>query len=233
MTDMVGSWKDPKFASDYMQNAADVDMNWYEHSVNLASVSSMIPKGVKSLLDFGCGPGDFTIQLKEKGYKVDGCDGSQAMIELAQKHFKDINFFVWDGVGANPQTKWYDAIITKLTLHFVEDLSALAVQLANILSPKGSLIISVPHPIPTMSKADGVYLDTVPYDTEIGSYSMHVTMIHRSFQDYINPFLQNGFVITGFVEPSIPSDVIERYNVKKEYAQISRRLNIRFEKAGE
>src|SRR6266403_1626922 len=145
MTD-TDSWKDPQFAANYMENAANVDTNWYEHSVNIASLWSLMPENTKSVLDFGCGPGDFTAQLKEKGYMVDGCDGSEAMIGLAKKNYQGIEFFVWDGTTAPPSSKSYDAIITKLTLHFIEDFEGLARNLALALNANGSLLISVPHP---------------------------------------------------------------------------------------
>lgn len=229
---MSDSWKDPQFAQTYMVNASDVDANWYEHSVNLASFWSLLPDGVKMILDFGCGSGEFTTQLKDKGYEVDGCDGSPAMIELAEKHYKGIDFFVWDGMIACPKPKLYDAIMSKLTLHFIENLGELALNLNSILRPNGNLLISVPHPISTIPKADGAYLEHMHYDTQIGTYGMHITMIHRSVQDYINPFLDGGFVLTGIVEPSIPLPIIEKYKVKKEYAEVPRRLNLRFQKAG-
>jgi SAM-dependent methyltransferase len=228
---MSDSWKNPQFAEQYMTNAADINTNWYEHSVNLESLSSLIPTTAKTFLDFGCGPGDFTFQLKESGHDIDGCDGSPAMVELAQQHFKGINFFIWDGNDKCPTDKYYDVVISKLTLHSVEDLDNLAVRLAEVLNQKGSLLISVPHPIPTIPKAHGAYLKKVHYDTEIGSYGIQVTMIHRSLQDYITPFLGNGFVLTGIIEPTIPDELIKKYAVKEEYAQVPRRLNLRFQKA--
>ena len=225
---MSDSWIDPQFAEDYMHNAADTDTNWYEHAVNLDSLLSLIPENAKSLLDFGCGPGDFTAQLQEKGYEVDGCDASAAMIDLARQHFQHIDFFVWDGMSAYSKSRLYDVIISKLTLHFIEDLAALATMFASILHDNGSLLISVPHPIPTMPKANGAYLKQAHYDTEIGTYGMRATMIHRSFQDYINPFLKHGFVLIGIIEPSIPPEIVKKYHVSKEYAGLPRRLNVSF-----
>ena len=229
---MSDSWKDPKFAKDYMDNATDTNMNWYEHFVNAESLWSLIPKSTRHALDFGCGPGEFTAALAKKGYSVDGCDGSEAMVTLATETYPDINFFVWDGStnDEHSNTK-YDAIISKLTLHFIDDLHILASNFRPLLRGKGHVIVSVPHPMPTISKAHGVDFEEVSYDTEIGSYGMHVTMIHRSLQDYINPFLDNGFVLTKIVEPQISQEIIEKFSVRQEYAAIPRRLNLRFQKA--
>jgi 2-polyprenyl-3-methyl-5-hydroxy-6-metoxy-1,4-benzoquinol methylase len=227
---MSDSWKNPQFAKEYMDGANNASVNWYEHFVNAASLWSLIPKGASTVLDFGCGPGEFTAQLKEKGYTVSGCDGSEAMTQLAKSHYPDIDFFTWDGASPISDKGPYDAIVTKLTLHFVEDLVLFARNVAPLLQAHGSLLVSVPHPIPTVPKAGGEYFKQVSYETEIGSYGMHVTMIHRSLQDYITPFLDNGYVMTAVVEPSIPDEIIKKYNVTKEYAATPRRLNLRFEK---
>jgi len=227
---MSDSWKDPEFAKEYADNANNTDTNWYEHFINAASLWSLIPTDTKNILDFGCGPGNFTAQLKEKGYTVEGCDGSEAMVELAKKTYPDIKFFVWDGASTAPATDKYDTVITKLTLHFIEDLNAAARNLSTVLKAGGNIIISVPHPVSTIPKAHGEYFKQTHYDTEIGSYGMQVKMIHRSVQDYITPFLENGYVMTGIAEPNIDDKSIEKYSVTAEYAAVPRRLNLRFQK---
>ena len=225
---MTNSWNDPKFAEDYMSSANDQSLNWYEHVVNAPSLWSLLPHGAKRVLDFGCGPGEFTAQLQEKGYGVEGCDGSQAMVKLAQDHYPGMRFFVWDGATPVTADTLYDAIVSKLTLHFVRDLERLALNLRSLLIAGGSVVISVPHPVSTIPKIHGTYFAQQDYDTEIGSYGMHVTMIHRSIEGYITPFLRNGYILADIREPSVSSEIIEKYHVRPEWAAVPRRLNIRF-----
>lgn len=227
---MLDSWNDPQLAKDYMLNADDPDVNWYEHLVNTPAFYAMLPDGKKTVLDFGCGPGEFTNQLKQMGYDVDGCDGSQPMVNLAKSHFSDIDFIVWDGATESPINKLYDVVISKLALHFIEDLNQLVANLTPVINSNGYLLISVPHPFPTIAKAKGTYFERADYDTQIGTYGINVSMIHRSLQDYINPFLRNGFVLTELSEPSITKELIDNYKVAADYAQLPRRLNLCFQK---
>lgn len=190
---MMSKWDESEFAKAYAVNSQDADMNWYEHEVNRLSVRALIPGGVKTILDFGCGPGEFTHQLVDAGYNVDGCDASSAMISSAREEYPRAEFFVWNGATHYPFVKTYDACVSVLALHFVNDPSGFAKAVYPVLKDKGALIISVPHPLTTIRKAKGEYFDQTSYDTEIGSYGITVTMIHRSIQDYINPFWAMDF----------------------------------------
>jgi ubiquinone/menaquinone biosynthesis C-methylase UbiE len=55
------------------------------------------PEG-KSLLDFGCGKGDFYGFLKERGIdcQYTGIDINPSLIELARKNYPDVEFYVMD-----------------------------------------------------------------------------------------------------------------------------------------
>ena len=226
----MSKWDEPEFAGAYAKNSQDVDMNWYEHEVNRVSVTSLIPKETTTLLDFGCGPGEFTRQMLEAGYEVDGCDASSVMVDVAHEIYPGIEFFVWDGESSYSRKKTYDTCVSVLALHFVDDLNRFAKAIHTVLINEGALIISVPHPLTTVKKAGGEYLNRTNYDTEIGSYGITVTMIHRSVQDYVDPFLGNGFSLKEIVEPIIPDEIIAKRGLAKEYSAIPRRLNLRFQK---
>lgn len=227
---MSDAWNDPQFAKEYMDNSSSKTTNWYEHAVNASSLQSLIPHTAKKILDFGCGSGEFTILLKDAGYDVDGSDGSAAMIQLARMNHPSIDFFVWDGSVPVQGRGVYDAITTKLAFHFVKDLNVVACNILPLLNHGGSLIMSVPHPVSTMPKANGEYFKQSNYDTDIGSYGMSVTMIHRSLQDYMMSFLSNGYVLTAIAEPSVSDQIAERHGASREWAAIPRRLNLRFQK---
>ena len=227
---MPGEWNNSKFVEDYAENAANADINWYEYSVNLPSLLSLLPQERIRVLDFGCGPGDITSDLATR-YDIEGCDASPEMIKLAQTGNKGVEFFVWDGVSPFPRTaEPYDAVISKLTVHFVEDLGVMAKALKDVIKEDGLVVFSVPHPISTIPKYSGDYWTQGKYSTEIGRYGLFIEMIHRSMQDYIKPFIDSGFVLTGLTEPKITADQAEQHNLTAEYVAIPRRLNLRFQK---
>jgi SAM-dependent methyltransferase len=225
-------WSDPKIADVYSSKAANPSVNWFEYEVNVPAMFALIPNDAHKVLDFGCGSGDVTAMLTKKYETVEGCDPSQAMLEIARKDYPNIMFFEWDAVKPlEEKNGYYDAVFSKLAIHFVEDLHPVADQLFAILRNGGSLVYSVPHPISTVRKINGAsYWQQTPYPTEIGSYGIQVTMIHRSLHDYIEPFLRSGFTLTEVGEPQIPDEIARKNDVSESDMAIPKRVNFRFTK---
>jgi len=53
---------------------------------------SYIPEDVHTILDVGCGNGELLFLLKQKGYKVSGCDIDNELIKRAKQICKDVIF---------------------------------------------------------------------------------------------------------------------------------------------
>jgi trans-aconitate methyltransferase len=228
-------WSKPQLAEVYSQKAANPEVNWFEYEVNVPAMFSLMPSEAQKVLDFGCGAGDVTAMLAERFPQVEGCDPSQAMLDLSHKDFPALTFFEWDATKAlEDKNDYYDAVFSKLAIHFVEDLRPVADQLFAVLKQGGSLIFSVPHPISTVRKTNGAsYWQQTPYPTEIGSYGIQVTMIHRSLQNYVEPFISSGFVLTAADEPQIPGDIAKKYNATESDLAMPKRINFRFTKPTE
>ena len=229
---MRNQWSNPKLTETYTEKGTDPNVNWYEYAVNLPDLFALIPSTTQTLLDFGSGPGNITNILSETIPHVEGCDSSLAMLKEAKHSFPSIKFFEWDGLEPlTSKTQYYDAVFSKLTVHFVEALGKFAYQMGSILKPQGNLIFSVPHPIRTIGKiGEASYWQQVTYEEEIGTLGVSATFIHRSLQNYVQPFTEHGFVLTALTEPTISSEQIQKYRVDEDYAKIPRRLNCRFQK---
>ncbi len=230
---MISSeWSDPKLVEAYAQKAANPAVNWFEYEVNVPDLMSLIPNDTQTILDFGCGAGDVTAMVAEIYPNVEGCDPSPQMLDRSKQDFPTISFFDWDGTKPlEGKEEYYDVVFSKLAVHFVEELRPLAAQLFGVLKDGGSLVFSVPHPMSTARKiSDASYWEQSPYPTEIGSYGIQVTMIHRSIQDYMNPFLDAGFVLTGFSEPQIPAEIAEKNEATESDLTMPKRINLRFTK---
>ena len=223
---MNGDWNNPILAKEYAEKLDQID--WYEYEVNMPSLLSLIPKDTVSVLDFGSGPGQFTAKLAEN-YRVEGADTSPAMIEIANKAYPNIAFRQWDGQTSYPSGQKFDIIFSKLTIHFVKDLSRFAHIARQLLEGGGSIIFSVPHPIRTIPKV-GKYSETGIYNGAIGKYGLRVEMIHRSLEDYIKPFINGGFVMTGLLEPKISKEQADQHEALEEDIDIPKRLNLRFKR---
>lgn len=222
---MGDEWMHLNFASAYAQKQ-DSSV-WYEREVNMPALLSLLPQKKSTILDFGCGPGDYTTELIQSGNIVIGTDISAAMIEIANTRHKSVTFVTWDGTSPYPRTEKFDCVFSKLALMFVPDLEAVARRFREILVPEGTIIFSVPHPFRTAKKNGGEYFIVRYYDEEVGDSGLKTQMVHRSLEDYIRPFIKSGFVVDSIIEPRISDALAAQHAVSDEYMHSPRRLIVR------
>jgi trans-aconitate methyltransferase len=221
-------WQNTDFAHQYAADAGDPHRGWYEYEINGPSVINLIPHGTVKILDFGCGPGGFTALLAEQ-YKVDGCDNSVAMLDIARGSHPDMRFFEWDLHQQTPSNKaTYDVVISKLTVQFIKDLGGFAAAMRKSLRPSGHLIISVPHPAQTAKQVPN-YWEEHEYRQQIGKYGIYDTMVHRSLERYITVLAQNSLTLTGLSEPSVNDEQLHKHKVSRDDFLTPKRLNLRLQ----
>jgi trans-aconitate methyltransferase len=100
------------------------------------------PQSGETILDLGCGTGELTAQLAQKGAIVTGMDASPAMIESASAHFPDIAFKVADATTFSfPQQ--FDGIFSNATLHWVREKEKAIERMYAQLKKGGRLVIEM------------------------------------------------------------------------------------------
>lgn len=106
--------------------------------------SRMLPAGSR-VLDMGCGAGDKTKYLKDKGLLAQGMDFSQAMIDMARKTFPGIEFGIQDLYKAGNITAKFDGIFLQAVLLHVpkKDVPSVLSQLHTLLKTSGLIYIAV------------------------------------------------------------------------------------------
>lgn len=223
-------WQSSRFAQQYAADVADPKRDWYEIEVNFPSIVRLIPEGTRKILDFGCGPGDFTAKLAADNYIVDGCDSSEPMLDIARHSYPSIEFFGWDfqHQPSSDHTK-YDVVIAKLVVQFIQDLDEFAVAVNTILQPQGSLVISIPHPVYTAKRVTNYWKES-EYHQEISKYGIYDTMIHRSLEQYATTFTKTGYVLTSLSEPQVTTEQLKKYSVGQDKFALPKRLNMRLQK---
>lgn len=75
------------------------------------------PKGSR-VIDLGCGNGNLTAKLYERGYNVTGIDDSYEMLKIAKEQYPDINFL--KGNALNFSIEPCDAIFSNAVLHWID-----------------------------------------------------------------------------------------------------------------
>lgn len=93
----------------------------------------------QSILDFGCGTGILTVQLKKLAEVVIGVDSSESMIKRAQQQYPDIKFIVSDAL-ALPFEEQFDVVFSNAVFHWITDHNALLNNIHKVLKPGGLLI---------------------------------------------------------------------------------------------
>jgi malonyl-CoA O-methyltransferase len=151
----------------------------------------------KYVADIGCGTGRHSRYAIQQGAAVvHGVDFSNAMLKVAQGHAAHLdNMFVAQGkIEALPLASGaYDVAVCALALEHVADFSSAIHELARLLKPGGTLVISDYHPTLIM----------------IGHRSGLRNYVHY-FQDYVTLLIEAGLHITAVREPKV-SDLPESF----------------------
>ena len=104
----------------------------------------------KKILDVGCGIGDFSFTLANRGCDVIGVDLNKEKIEIANEvatnySFSNISFLCQDIMKIdNLPIKFFDGIICLAVLEHIEDDKSLIEKSYDILRNGGFLILNVP-----------------------------------------------------------------------------------------
>ena len=98
------------------------------------------------VLDLGCGAGNDTLYLTERGFKVIACDYSEVALNHVKEQLKDVVTIQLDISQPLPfKENTFDLIIADLSLHyFYEKITILIMkEIKRILKPNGHLLARV------------------------------------------------------------------------------------------
>jgi len=98
-----------------------------------------------TLLDGGCGLGDWTAFFSSLGFNITGVDISKKTVDLLNKRFTDINFITGDIRSLNLTDNSVDGYFSwGVFEHFEEGLQPCIKEALRVLKPGGVLFITVP-----------------------------------------------------------------------------------------
>lgn len=110
----------------------------------LQSIKAMELGRGKSILDIGCGVGQFTPMFLNKFDRVVGLDPSKKFIQVARKANQNIEYIVGWGESFNLKEK-FDTISMNMLLEHVDDTVALLKNCKKHLTKGGRILIQVPN----------------------------------------------------------------------------------------
>jgi SAM-dependent methyltransferase len=101
-----------------------------------------------TLLDAGCGTGQWAIAFADLGCRVTAQDLAPAMVDRARVHARDrrvaITFRDGDLTTLPDAAATFDAVHARVVLHFVQDVPGALREFRRVLKPGGRLWASVP-----------------------------------------------------------------------------------------
>lgn len=210
-------YDDPDFLAGYA--ALDRQVRGLDGAPEWPAQRALLPPiAGRRVVDLGCGFGWFSRWAREQGAQsVLGIDISARMLERARAATTATTATAIEYRRADLETLDLapgsaDLAFSSLTLHYVHDLDRLLATVANALSPDGTLVFSVEHPIlsaPTSQEyAPGAGGERIwPLDRyhvegeRVRRWFVDgVVKIHRTLATYVNAVIDAGLSIDRIVE---------------------------------
>ena len=184
----------------------------------------------QTILDFGCGPANFSSALSQQGFKVIGVDRDERVIEEARISDALGDYRVYRGLLAEELTgQKVEAIIATFSFCVVSDteLRYILRDMRQLLDSGGKLIILEPN----LEKALGVQYANLHYHRKEGVRSgdlVEVTLgsgkdailltddIYRTHTDYRQLLEEAGFTIEEMVEPQPGDDWGDEWEMERK-----------------
>jgi len=176
-----------------------------------------------SVLDLGCGFGDFCRFARNRGAAhVVGIDVSQRMVDAAKALTDDVSI-VYGRCAIEEfiiEPSAYDCVVSRLAFHYVSQLDGVFRSIYSGLRDQGSFVFAVEHPVCTAlcsgwienDHGDQLHWPVDRYWDE-GERKQRwfvdgVIKFHRTVQTYIDLILGAGFTLTRLLEPHAAAEVL-------------------------
>ncbi|MBO5313239.1 MAG: class I SAM-dependent methyltransferase [Clostridia bacterium] len=182
----------------------------------------------KRVLDIGCGYGAMTIKIASKGARqVTGIDVSERMIEKGKREnpHPSITYKVLPAEELTSLEGRFDAVVSCLAIHYIEDFEKLFSDVYSLLNPDGEFIFSMEHPMYTASKVAQRWICEPNSEIATGFVTDHygeeglrciewlgkkITKYHHKVDTVFNSLISAGFSFERVIEPSPSRELIEK-----------------------
>lgn len=97
------------------------------------------PQSGEHILDLGCGPGQLTQKIADRGAHVIGLDASPEMVGQARQNYPHLKFVLQDAARMEFDGE-FDAVFSNAALHWMLDMTGVAAAIARALRKNGRFV---------------------------------------------------------------------------------------------
>lgn len=225
--------------SDFYENEANFEKymerrKWQENANDTLEKPVMLELigdvAGKHILDLGCGDARFAAELLSKehlGATYTGIEGSVNMVQVANESVKGMNArieqaFMEDWIYPHGV---YDLVISRLAIHYIEDVDSLFRNIYDTLKENGTFVFSVEHPVITSTlQPSGTRTDWIVDQYFVEGFREQqwlggsVKKMHRSIESYYMALQRAGFHVQHLREsaPQRPYFVNEETYLRRQ-----------------
>lgn len=195
----------------------------YEHQIIPLAVDEL--SGFARVLDVGCGDGQISRALAERGADVLGIDPTQLHINVARERAGGPRYELGGATDLPVPDGSMDAVVACLVFEHIDEVDAAIAEVARVLRPGGQFSFFLNHPLlqtPGSGWIDDHMVDPPEQYWRIGPYlvetesveevelGIHIRFIHRPLSRYVNALIANGLFVERMLEPSPPQEFLDR-----------------------
>ncbi len=204
--DIIKQWDNAAIAyTDSQEKSSFVKINMRVVSDRFKDLSNL------TVLDAGCGYGNFTEYIRSVGAKVTGCDGSKKMINIAKERYPQCSFDTVDMSNILPyEDNIFDIVFSNQVLMDIENIETTLSEMSRVLRNHGTFYLSIVHPAfydgtwqvnkneMKIAKSIDKYISRYSCDNEFWGKTTH---FHRPISYYFNLAAYNNLFLTHMEEP--------------------------------
>jgi len=200
---------------------------------------ALLPPPGRMVLDVGCGEGRLARDLKARGYRVVGVDGSPTLVRLAHEADPEMPVNVGDAATLPFASATFDLVVAFMSLHDIVALEKAVREVGRVLEPGGRLCVAIVHPINSAGAFEsdgpaspftirGSYLEPFRYVDEVerDGLSMRFESEHRPLAAYFDALERTGLLVDALREPSLPDEAM-RYTENRRWQRLPLFLHVR------